>query len=91
MNRSGRWGAIATVAAVGFLGLDASLLLYGAFVFHRFWLGVGGGLCALLAVVVLVAWYRYRKILEELTAARREMRAQVEELRDLIRQHPHPS
>ena len=90
-GRPGRWGAVATVAAVGFLLLDAALLLYGAFVFHRIWLGIGGGLCALLAGVVVLAWRRYRRTLEELTVARREMRAEVEELRELIRQHPHPS
>ncbi|HWZ27310.1 MAG TPA: hypothetical protein VNX15_02025 [Gemmatimonadales bacterium] len=81
-------GRIATVAAVGFLLCDAALLLYGAFVFHQVWLGVGGGLCLLLTGVVLVAWRRYRRTLEELAAARREMRAEVEELRELIRRHP---
>jgi hypothetical protein len=81
-------GRIATVAAVGFLLCDAALLLYGAFVFHRVWLGVGGGLCLLLAAVVLLAWRRYRRTLEELTRARREMRAEVEGLRELIRRHP---
>ena len=81
-------GRIATVAGVGFLLCDAVLLLYGGFAFRRVWLGVGGGLCLLLAVVVLLAWRRYRRALEELTAARKEMRAEVEELRDLIRRHP---
>ncbi len=88
MTRSRRWGDVATVAAVGFLLLDAYLLLYGAITFHRVWLGVGGALCFLLAVLVFVAWLRYRRILAELTDARRDMRHEVEELRELIRRHP---
>ncbi len=91
MNRargSRRWGDVATVAAVGFLLLDAYLLLYGAITFHRIWLGVGGALCFFLAVLVFVAWLRYRRILAELTDARRDMRHEVEELRELIRRHP---
>ncbi len=91
MNRprgSRRWGDVATVAAVGFLLLDAYLLLYGAITFHRVSLGVGGALCFLLAVLVFVAWLRYRRILAELTDARRDMRHEVEELRELIRRHP---
>lgn len=88
MTRSRRWGDVATVAAVGFLLLDAYLLLYGAITFHRVWLGVGGALCFLLAVLVFVAWRRYRRILAELTDARRDMRHEVEELRELIRRHP---
>ena len=87
MIRVGR-GGLATTFAVGFLLLDAGLLLYGALFFHRVWLGVGGGLCLLLAMVVVLAWRRYRRTLEELTAARREMRAEVEALRELIRRHP---
>lgn len=88
MTRARRWGDVATVAAVGFLLLDAYLLLYGAITFHRVWLGVGGALCFLLAVLVFVAWLRYRRILAELTDARRDMRHEVEELRELIRRHP---
>jgi len=84
----GRLGGIASVAAVGFLLLDALLLFYGAFVFHRVSLGVGGGLCLLLAVSVVLVWRRYRQTLEELTAARRDMRHEVEELRELIRRRP---
>ena len=87
MIRSGRWGGIATFAAVGFLLLDAYLLFYGAIAFHRMWLGVGGAFCLLLAALVFLAWRRYRRILAELMVARREMRHEVEELRELIRRH----
>lgn len=88
MIRAGRGGGLATTLAVGFLLLDAGLLLDGALVFGRPWLGVGGALCLLLAALVVLAWRRYRRTLEELKAARREMRAEVEELRELIRRHP---
>ncbi|HEX4560530.1 MAG TPA: hypothetical protein VH113_01750 [Gemmatimonadales bacterium] len=88
MIRSGRWGGLATCAAIGFLLIDASLLGYGAITFHRVSLGVGGALCFLLAVLVFYAWLKYRRILAELTAARRDMRHEVEELRELIRRHP---
>ncbi|HKV70116.1 MAG TPA: hypothetical protein VJN62_02670 [Gemmatimonadales bacterium] len=74
--------------AVGFLLLDALLLGYGAITFHRVSLGVGGALCFILAVLVIHAWLKYRRILAELTAARRDMRHEVEELRELIRRHP---
>lgn len=87
-SAGGRWGGVATFAAVAFLLLDAYLLLYGAITFHRISLGVGGALCFLLAVLVFYAWLRYRRILAELTLARKEMRHEVEELRELIRRHP---
>lgn len=88
MSGSRRFGGLATFAAVGFLLLDASLLFYGAITFHRVALGVGGALCFLLAVLVYYAWLKYRRILAELTAARKDMRHEVEELRELIRRHP---
>jgi hypothetical protein len=88
MIRAGRWGGLATFSGVGFLLLDAYLLFYGAIAFRRVWLGVGGALCFLLAMTVFLAWRRYRQALEELTVARREMRHEVEELRELIRRHP---
>ncbi|HZH40325.1 MAG TPA: hypothetical protein VFD85_04920 [Gemmatimonadales bacterium] len=88
MIRSGRWGSVATFVAVGFLLLDALLLGYGAITFHRVSLGVGGALCFILAVLVIYGWLKYRRILAELTAARRDMRHEVEELRELIRRHP---
>ena len=81
-------GRVATVAAVGFLLCDAILLIYGAVEFQRPGLAVGGGACALLALAVVVGWRRHVRNLQELTAARREMRAQVEAMRELIRRRP---
>jgi hypothetical protein len=73
-----------TTLAVGFLALDALLLLYSGLSLGRVWLTVGGGLCALAAVLVVAGWRRYRRVLTELDAARREMRAEVESIRDLL-------
>ncbi|HTY05405.1 MAG TPA: hypothetical protein VMC86_02720 [Gemmatimonadales bacterium] len=78
-------GRVATVAAVGFLLCDAILLIYGAVEFRRPVLAVAGGAFALLAALVFAWWRRHLRLLEELTAARREMRVQVEEMRELIR------
>lgn len=88
MSRSARLGGVATLAAIAFLLLDAFLLFYGAITFHRVSLGVGGALCFLLAVLVFFAWLRYRHLLAELTAARKDMRHEVEALRELIRRRP---
>lgn len=87
-SRGSRGGRILTVAAIGFLLCDASLLIFGSLVLRRVSLAVGGGLCLLLALLVFLAWRRYRRTLEELAAARREMRVQVEEMRELIRRAP---
>ena len=44
--------------------------------------GVG---CALGAVLVGLSWRRYRRAIAELEQARRDMRAEVESLRELLR------
>ncbi len=74
-----------TTLAVGFLALDALLLVYSGLSLGRVWLTVGGGLCALAAVLVVVGWRRYRRVLTELDAARQEMRAEVDSIRELLR------
>jgi hypothetical protein len=40
--------------------------------------------CGVLAVLVAVAWRRYRRTLAEIEAARREMRHEVESIRELL-------
>src|SRR3970282_2300285 len=70
-----------TTLAVGFLALDALLLVYGGMVSHRRWLVVAGGLCVVAAITVVFAWRRYRHTLEELEIAGREMRQDVESIR----------
>lgn len=73
-----------TTAAVGFLALDALLLGYAGVTWHRPALVVGGGVCAIGVVLVVVAWRRYRRTLAELDVAQREMRQEIESIRDLL-------
>ena len=73
-----------TTLAVGFLALDALLLGYAGIAWGRPVLTLGGGACALGVVFVLLAWRRYRRTLTELEAARREMKHEVDSLRDLL-------
>src|SRR6266702_4718282 len=76
-----------TTLAVGFLSLDALLLGYAAIASRRPLLALGGGACALAAALVVLAWRRYRRTLLELDAARREMRREVESIRELLGRH----
>lgn len=76
----------ATIAAVGFLLLDAVLLLFGGLEFDKPSLLVAAGLCLLAAGLVLLGWRRYRRTLDELAAARREMKADLDSLRGLLQQ-----
>lgn len=76
-----------TTFAVGFLLLDAVLLVYaGAALGRPGLLGLGTA-CLGLAVVVVVAWRRYRRALADIERARREMKAEVEAIRDLLHTH----
>lgn len=69
-----------TIFAIGFLLLDAVLFgLVGRFV----WAGV----CAIAAVLVVLGWRRYRRAMAELADARREMKREVESIRDLLHTH----
>ncbi len=84
MTTPGR--AVATFA-VGFLLLDAVLLVWAGFELDRASL-VGGGLaCAIAALAVAVLWRRYRHALREVEAGRREMRSQADSLRQLLKEH----
>ncbi|MGH7529740.1 MAG: hypothetical protein ACREMN_05110 [Gemmatimonadales bacterium] len=75
-----------TTAAVGFLLLDA--VLFGlAGVAWRPLLLIPAAICLLAAGLVLVAWRRYRRTLDELAEARREMRREVDSLRELLQTH----
>jgi hypothetical protein len=66
-----------TIFAVGFLLLDAALF---ALVQHFVW----AALCAVAACLVVVGWRRYRRAMAELADARREMKREVESLRQLL-------
>lgn len=69
-----------TILAVGFLLLNATLLaIAGYFV----WCAV----CAVAAALVVVGWFWYRRAMTELADARKEMKREVESLRDFVQTH----
>jgi arginine exporter protein ArgO len=70
-----------TVFAVGFLALDALLF---ALVDRFLWAAVCGG----AAILVVVGWRRYRRAMAELADARKEMKREVESLRQLLHTPP---
>jgi len=78
--------ALTTVAA-GVLTLDAALLAVAGVALDRWPLLVGGGVCAVLALLVALGWRRYRRMLTEIESARREMRRDVDSIRDLLHRH----
>jgi uncharacterized membrane protein YccC len=78
--------ALATFA-VGFLALDAVLLGYAGVATGRRLPLVAAAACAVAALLVVVAWRRYRRVLTELDDARRSLRAEVESIRELLQAH----
>ena len=74
-----------TTFAVGFLGLDALLLGYSGLSLGRPLLVVWGVVCLVGAVLVIFGWRRYRRALADLERARQDMRAEVESVRELLR------
>jgi len=73
-----------TTFAVGFLALDALLLVYGGLALGRPRLVVAGAACLLGAGLVVLGWRRYRRVMAELDRARQDMRAEVESIRELL-------
>lgn len=71
--------------AVGFLLLDATLLGWVGLELKRPGLLWGGIVCAAAAGAVVVVWRRYRQTLQELDERRREMNADAESIRQLLR------
>jgi len=76
-----------TTAAVGFLLLDAVLFAFAALTFNRPLLLIPAVICAIGGALVVVAWRRYRRTLLELEEARRDMKREVEALRELLQSH----
>ena len=76
------------VFAVGFLLLDAMLLVWFGLELKRPALFWGGVVCFVTAVAVVVVWRRYRRALEDLDVRRQEMKAEAESLRQILRERP---
>jgi len=76
-----------TTAAVAVLLLDAILLTYAGIALRRPWLLFWAAVCVALAGVALLAWRRYRRAMDEIAAARREMRHDIEAIRELLHRH----
>jgi beta-lactamase regulating signal transducer with metallopeptidase domain len=73
-----------TTFTVGFLLLDGLLLAYSGVALGRRWLIFWSGVCGVAAVLVVVGWRRYRRVMSDLERDRREMRAEVESIRELL-------
>jgi beta-lactamase regulating signal transducer with metallopeptidase domain len=73
-----------TTFTVGFLLLDAVLLAYSGFALGRTMLVFWGAVCLVAAILVVIGWRRYRRVMSDLERARREMRAEVESIRELL-------
>ena len=74
-----------TLLAFGFLLIDAILLTLAGLWSHRGALLVLGAVFAVAAVGVLVYWRAHQKRLADIAEARRELKAEVEALRDLVK------
>lgn len=66
-----------TIFAVGFLLLNATLL---AMIGQWVWAAI----CVVVAALAVVGWFRYRRVLEELAEARKDMKRDIESLRALL-------
>lgn len=69
-----------TIFAVGFLLLNAALL----FIVDRYILGT---VFTIAAVLVVIGWFWYRRVMRELDQDRKDMKREVESLRDLLHTH----
>jgi len=82
-------GRFLAIFTVGFLLLDAFLLIWLGVELSRGRLVVGGVACMAAAAVVILVWRRYRHVLDDISVRRREMKAEVEAIRDLLREQKH--
>jgi len=69
-----------TIFAVGFLLLNAVLL---AMIDQLVWAAVFAG----VALLAIVGWFWFRRAMAELVDARKEMKREIESLRDLLHTH----
>ncbi|HET9709411.1 MAG TPA: hypothetical protein VFP39_14030 [Gemmatimonadales bacterium] len=82
-------GRVLAIFTVGFLLLDALLLIWLGVELSRGRLVAGGIVCAVAAGVVILVWRRYRHVLDDISVQRREMKADVESIRSLLREKNH--
>ena len=82
-------GRFLAIFTVGFLLLDAMLLVWLGIELSQGRLVAGGIACVVAAGVVVWVWRRYRTTLDDISVQRREMKAEVEAIRDLLRDHNH--
>jgi uncharacterized membrane protein YccC len=82
-------GRFLAIFTVGFLLLDALLLIWLGVELSRGSLVAGGIACAVAAGVVILVWRRYRHVLDDISVQRREMKAEVEAIRHLLREKHH--
>lgn len=73
-----------TTFAVGFLLLDAVLLIYSGAALGRTKLVVWGAAFVVVAGLVMIGWRRYRRLMADLEQARQDMRAEIESIRALL-------
>ena len=78
-------GRSLAIFAVGFLLLDAVLLIWSGLALSRGRLVAGGIACIVAAGAVVLVYRRYRHTLDDISVQRREMKAEVEAIRDLLR------
>ncbi len=78
-------GRALTYLAVGFLLLDAALLLLAGLWSRRTGLIAGAVICGGLAAAVLLLWRRQRRLLAEMAEAREAVRTEARALRELLR------
>jgi len=79
---------VPTTLAVGFLLLDAILLACAGILGSRSSLIVLAVLCTLGAVLVVVAWRRYRRAFVDVNAARQDVQRELASIKTLLQSHP---
>ena len=82
-------GRSLAIFTVGFLLLDALLLIWLGVDLSRGRLVAGGVACVVAAGVVILVWRRYRHVLDDISVQRREMQAEVDAIRHLLREKNH--